>query len=287
MITFSEQRLDTGYIIYNTDGGPEFSTDVVAFNSGFEQRNVSWAFGRGAWDYGDRNLPDVELAVIEKFFRARKGRAQGFRFKDYGDYKVVAGEGILGASGYGTGVPTYQMIKQYASGVDVDYRVIAKPVSGTCTVFGSGTPTVDYTTGIVSFAPTKSATITGITQAANGVVTTPAAHGFVTGEQIYHSGIVGMTQLNNIVVTITVLTTTTYQLNINTAAYAVYTSAGAAGKYPQLTDALTWTGEFDVPVRFETDKLKRRFDGADVVRPGVLGAKYFYLAPLPIVEIRV
>jgi len=57
--------------------------------------------------------------------------------------------------------------------------------------------------------------------------------------------------------------------------------------YPISSDVLTFAGEFDVPVRFDTDQLKYRFDAADVAIPGTLGIKYFYLAPLPIVEIRV
>jgi len=57
--------------------------------------------------------------------------------------------------------------------------------------------------------------------------------------------------------------------------------------YPIATDVLTFATEFDVPVRFDTDELQSRFDSAEVTRPGVLGVKYFYLHPLPLVEIRV
>jgi hypothetical protein len=70
--------------------------------------------------------------------------------------------------------------------------------------------------------------ITGITQA-NPAVVTQVNHGFTTGQQIFLSGIVGMTQLNNRLVTITVLSANTYSLDgVNSTAYSPYVSGGIA-----------------------------------------------------------
>ena len=295
-MSFSEDRLCSGYICYGTNGGPEYSTDIVVLNSGYEQTNKNWQYARGKWDFGDRKMPQPELYDIIKFFRARGGRAEGFRFKDWADFNCAVTEGIL-AQGQGTGMPTLQMMKQYLHGVDVDLRVIAKPVTnttaffrnGNALVFGSaaGNIALDTTTGLVTFAPDLIATITGITQAANGVVTTSVAHGFTTGQDIYLTGIGGMTQLNGLVANITVLTTTTFSLNMNTTAFSAYISGGNAELFPQPADRLTWSGQFDVPARFDTDHLKYRFDSADVTVPGQLGQTYYYLSQLPLLEIRV
>ena len=57
-----------------------------------------------------------------------------------------------------------------------------------------------------------SAVITDITGADPGVVTTSTAHGWSTGDQIYISGVEGMTEVNDKYYTITVLTTTTFEI---------------------------------------------------------------------------
>lgn len=73
------------------------------------------------------------------------------------------------------------------------------------------------------------ATITGVTQANPAVVTTAAAHTFVTGESVTITGVVGMTELNGNTYTITVLTPTTFQLDgIDSTAFGAYTSGGLA-----------------------------------------------------------
>ena len=68
--------------------------------------------------------------------------------------------------------------------------------------------------------------VTGITQANPGVVTVDLNHGFSTGQVINISGIVGMTELNNIPLTITVLSETTFSIGVNTSTYTAYVSGG-------------------------------------------------------------
>lgn len=76
-------------------------------------------------------------------------------------------------------------------------------------------------------------TITGITQA-NPAVVTSASHGYATGEEVYLSGIVGMTQLNGRNLKITVLSANTYSLqymdgtNVNSTGFTAYSSAGSS-----------------------------------------------------------
>lgn len=74
--------------------------------------------------------------------------------------------------------------------------------------------------------------ISGITQADPGVVTTAAGHGLATGDEVHISGIVGMTELNALRFTVTVLSSTTFQLkdtagsNVDTTGYTAYSSGG-------------------------------------------------------------
>jgi hypothetical protein len=76
-------------------------------------------------------------------------------------------------------------------------------------------------------------TITGITQANPGVVTS-ASHGFSNGDEVYVSGVVGMTELNGRNYLVANATTNTFTLqdlfgnDIDTTGFTAYASAGEA-----------------------------------------------------------
>jgi uncharacterized protein (TIGR02217 family) len=113
-------------IAYGATGGPEFATTVVVTGAGHEQRNVNWAEARGRWDVGTGLKHQQQLDALIAFFRARKGRACGFRFKDRTDFKAT-GE-LLGT---GDDVTTeFQLIKRYPSGSAIEIHTIMKPVAG-------------------------------------------------------------------------------------------------------------------------------------------------------------
>jgi uncharacterized protein (TIGR02217 family) len=130
-------------------GGPEYSTDVVSVASGYEQRNQNWDLARGRWDISTGIRSREQMAEVIAFFRARKGRAYGFRFKDWSDFQAE-GEALAP-----TGSPlTWQLVKRYASGGSEEARVITKPVSGTVVVRVDGnivSPAIDHLTGRVTF----------------------------------------------------------------------------------------------------------------------------------------
>ena len=79
---------------------------------------------------------------------------------------------------------------------------------------------------ITIVAPT--ATITGITQANPGVVTTSAAHQWVTNDKVVLSGVSGMTEVNGNTYTIIKLSSTTFSIGVNSTGYGAYTSGGTA-----------------------------------------------------------
>lgn len=71
-------------------------------------------------------------------------------------------------------------------------------------------------------------TITNITQATAGVVTTALNHGYTTGQQTTLSQILGMTPLNGQTVTVTVISEKSFSINVNTSTMPAYISGGVS-----------------------------------------------------------
>lgn len=153
-------------IAYGSSGGPEFKTFVFEGQSGIEQRHQAWSRHRSRYDvsYGIRDKTDMD--TVRAFFYNMKGRANGFRFKDWGDYELTAEQ-------IGTGDTTttvFPITKTYTSGAQTYVRRIFKPVSG-IQVFVNGVLqtitthyTIDLTTGIITFVSAPAAvpiTVTG------------------------------------------------------------------------------------------------------------------------------
>lgn len=187
-------------IAYGSTGGPVFSTTITTNAGGYEQRGSNWAHPRAVYNVAHGVKNAAQLDTLIAFFRARKGRAQGFRFKDWSDYRLI-GEIIATADGTTSEFP---LTKTYSSGAEATIRRLTRPHVETISVFvdgvlqGSGI-SIDATTGMISF----------------------------------------------------------------TAA-------------PQAGAIITVDGEFDVPVRFETDQLAARLDDYGVYSWG----------EIPLVEIR-
>jgi len=161
-MAFIEVRFPTD-IAYGSVGGPEYSTDVVITQGGYEQRNVNWAQARAQYNVAHGVKTQAQLDTLVAFFRARKGRADGFRFKDWTDYQVT-GQTI----GTGDGTTTvFQLVKSYISGSSTEVRTVTKPVAGTINMYLNGVLqsgsvyAVDTTTGNITFttAPANGVTI--------------------------------------------------------------------------------------------------------------------------------
>lgn len=249
-MAFIEKRFPT-CISYGSAGGPGWDTTVVSFKGG-EARNQNRQHVRYRYDaaYGVKTFDDLRKLIA--FFNECRGRLHGFRYRDPLDYQA-ADEPLAP-----TGGPTVPLIKTYGDEPGYAYvRRIKKPVAG-ITMKRNGALytgfTLDTTTGIVTLTPLSAKAISGISKASPGVVTCNA-HGYSNGDVLYLSGIGGMTQLNGQLVTITVIDANRFSIGVDTRAYSTYSSGGTAAMYVQPTDALTWSGEFDVPCRFDTDEL--------------------------------
>jgi len=331
-------------ISYGSQGGPSYLTDIVILENGAENRAAIWSIALYVYDvsYGVKTL--VQLQALHEFFHGRVAQLRSFRFKDFTDFEAAQSTLIL------TGGKTVQLTKRYTSGVRIYDRIIRKPIApitmrraaSSFTLF-----TLDANTGIVTLttpestaaiASSSSAVITGITQANPAVVTTSAAHGFITDDVVDITGVVGMTEVNGLSFAITFVSSTSFQLTaIDSTGFTAYTSDGTAilpgitrsnparvrapshgfastnvihisgvvgmtqinGLEGAITsidadrftipidstaftaftdsgsplaelylqpggDSLDWTGEFDVPVRFNTDQLPAIHSAFDI-----------------------
>jgi uncharacterized protein (TIGR02217 family) len=145
-------------ISYGATGGPMFLTDVVATVSGHEQRNSKWSQARARYNVASGVKIETQWQALIAFFRARRGKAVGFRFKDWGDFKAV-NQPLLSLGG-----TQYQLVKQYVSGAVVSERIITKPVAGTVKLYrnsilqASGW-SIDTATGIITTSLTGTLTV--------------------------------------------------------------------------------------------------------------------------------
>lgn len=151
-------------IAYGSSGGPEYSTEIVITHGGHEQRNINWSQARAKYNVAHGVKTQAQLDALIAFFRVRKGRADGFRFKDWSDYKAVA-------QPIGTGNGSnkiFQLVKKYTSGSITETRTITKPVTGTVAIYvnsvlqAGSAYSLDSATGKITFvtAPANSSVIT-------------------------------------------------------------------------------------------------------------------------------
>ena len=153
--------------------GPQFRTEVAQGITGYQQTNATMPDPLYVFDITQalREIDIVNSAAgygyktVRNYFTVVKGKAYGFRIKNFWDYQDE-GLGILG-SGTGNGTTTaFQIYKRYTVGALSTDKPIKKPVTGTVGVKVNGVTvggwTVDTTTGIVTFtvAPSNGAVLT-------------------------------------------------------------------------------------------------------------------------------
>lgn len=165
---FIEQRFPEE-ISYGSTGGPTFKTTVFEASSGHEQRNMNWSKSRCRYDVSHGIKTHEDMEDVLNFFYSVRGKAIGFRYKDWSDYILD-----LEQIGVGDGSTTsFQIIKTYSAGPQQYVRDITKIVQPSVgpppvvfevyvndTILSSGY-SVDYNTGILTFVspPTLGHTI--------------------------------------------------------------------------------------------------------------------------------
>lgn len=73
-------------------------------------------------------------------------------------------------------------------------------------------------------------TISAITKANPGKITTSGSHGYTTGDRLWLAGIGGMTQLNGRFVSVTVTSGTEFTIGFDTGSFTAFTSGGTAAR---------------------------------------------------------
>lgn len=289
LVNGGEIRMDTS-LSYEFTGGDGFSTDVVISRSGKEQRTRNWLNSRREYEISySARLPSV-WKPLRSFFKNCFGKYYDFRMKDWMDFSADFTEGVVG-QGVGTGLPTSQLGKLYYSYGASVVQPVYKPTqdgslqikrNGTLMLEGSSTDRweVDLSQGIITFTASISKNISAISKAASGVVTA-AGHTFTNGTLIYLSGVGGMVEINGLLATVAGATTDTFATGIDTTDFTTYTSGGTAKKFPQPSDVLTASFEYDIPVRFDIDKMQGKIVGKT---PG--GEFIYDWNAIPIVEVR-
>lgn len=143
---FNDVRLPTN-IERGAKGGPQFKTSIILFSTGKEQRNIEWERSRSEWDIGYSVQSREQYQEVLKFFYARRGRAFGFRFKDWSDYKAT--EQLVGTIVYDVDdnpiTDTFQLTKTYFDYGDPYVRKITRPVEETMNVFIDEVATDNWT----------------------------------------------------------------------------------------------------------------------------------------------
>ncbi len=166
---------------FGSSGGPNFSTEIIVIDSGYERRNQNWSQARRSFDARAGVRSATDAATLLAFFHARAGRARGFRVRDWSDFTSASDnvsnptftDQIIGTGDDSTTV--FQLVKNYASGGVSHKRIITKPVGGTLSVGLNGALlstgySVDTTNGLVTFA---SAPASGISISAGFVFDVP------------------------------------------------------------------------------------------------------------------
>jgi uncharacterized protein (TIGR02217 family) len=147
---------------------PNFSTNIVTSANGYEARNVNWSQARLRFDAGPGVRGDAELETLLAFYRARRGPAVAFRFRDPFDNssngmtdEPTATDQIIGA-GDGT-TSRFALVKDYGGG---EQRRITRPTAGSVRVAVDGAELATGWTldgkGVVQFtdAPAAGAIVT-------------------------------------------------------------------------------------------------------------------------------
>lgn len=146
-------------------GDPVYKTTIIRSDFDFEKRNIARAEWLYEGDIGEVLLDERQTAYEIAFFNARRGKAEGFRYRYWGDYTCTALPLELSPTTFTAGVvrpvgnseSVFQLQKKYVDAGDASYKTITKPVEGTVEVYINGElstagHTIDYSQGYIYFS---------------------------------------------------------------------------------------------------------------------------------------
>jgi len=287
-VEFLETPTFPDRIAMNVEVAPGWNTRIVQLKSGFEKRNMEWGQARLRFNIASALQSTEEWEEVLSYLYCLGGQATGFRIRHPKDHDCTTANGYVTSAGTGDGTPSGQLFKVYTLGALTYAREIKKPRSGVAIYYDGAplapTPSVDTTSGIVTFGAFDTASVLDANPASGAVTTlelSDALAGLTSGDKVYLSGLGGTigTVLNGVAHTVLGVTGSPgsiLDLDVDSDGLA-YTSGGTAAFYPQASKTLRWTGDFDVPVRFGTDAVALLMKTVDFQR----------MSDVPLLEIRV
>lgn len=159
MIGFHNTRFPED-VSWGSSGGPHFKTQIFESFRGFEKRNIDWAQPIMKFNVAYGVKTDVQTLSVLNFFNARQGRAYGFRYKNWGNYRTQSGV-IATGDGLSTRLPIFKFYGFQGARM---YKRLRKIVTGSVVNVGVGAIggmvegvdyNIDYDTGEIAlnFAP--------------------------------------------------------------------------------------------------------------------------------------
>jgi uncharacterized protein (TIGR02217 family) len=147
---------------------PRFNTEKIVNAAGRELRFQFWDYPLHDCQVTVGPRKDDEIDEILAFFYAVGGEYYGFRFKNHGEFKTCKPSETPAGTDQptlaGSVANTYQLIKRYTAGSNVQNRPIYKPVASSLLIYDGGVPasnyTVNATTGLITFTVAPSGAVT-------------------------------------------------------------------------------------------------------------------------------
>ena len=264
MADFLEERLASGIKI-GASFNDDYSVDIVTTSGGNEYRRLIHPFPARTFDVSFMlEKQDTYNTLLSMWHRAH-GKFAGFRIRCFDEWSSNGAIGTPTAFDQSmllVSAGVYQLRKIYgtngtAGATGYPYRLIKKPVAGTVKVAIGSTDirsadwSVDNTTGIVTLSADVSHAITGISKAAQAVVTL-GTHSYVVGQSVGFINVSGMTNINGMRGLIAAADATTITVNINSSGFGTYSAGGEVHTSPQTGETVTAGYQFDFPVRFNS-----------------------------------
>lgn len=246
---------------YGASFGNRFKTNVIVTNSGKEQRSADWQYSLQDISINYTTKRKEEIEEVENLYLQTKGPLIAFLFNSLKDNEVTLTNCYINEDNLLKGRPKFRLSKQYFFNEDYDKYIkrIFKLQPGTTKIYNNGilqTWDIDEENGTVSLPVLSSKEILSISKATKGIINA-IGHGYSIGDRIYLKNILGMIEVNNMVVTVdSVIDADNFRINLNTLSYSTftYTSLSSfADKYIDGSENITWEGNFYLPVRFKED----------------------------------
>lgn len=134
-----------------------------------------------------------------------------------------------------TGLTSF-LISPFKTGLDIDVEPLQAPADSFSKLsnFHIRHGYLEKRSGISYFnsiAPDSSTVnISSITQATSGVVSTATPHGYSTGSKVFITSVLGMTEVNDRVFTVTNITDNSFSIDADTTGYTAYSSGGTVAE---------------------------------------------------------